>query len=284
MFSKLCRLPKKYIIHEIESKRYYAITYGPIVLGAPIDNTNIGKEEFRHKRKTVSDAMIPMSDTPVLFGTTAEIKANIRRVNGEELKFVYSPKEEKQVELIPYNRIHFNRYAIYMIHVADKQEYDQTVRDGSLYEDMNAKLGTLNTDAVFIGDADSEQMHKMEKVNSLIGKYDYTSYWRRAFDGGYFMYNLESLPDVQQTLYIAFRGNDQDKFAFDVLVDGCVIKSFVRNEGNLETKNYAEYIPVPLELTRGKKDVTVKIAARLRSMTGDVLDIRLLPANMVPTK
>lgn len=98
-------------------------------------------------------------------------------------------------------------------------------------------------------------MHKIEQVSNITGKYDYISSWRRAVNGGYFMYNLASLPDKEQTLYIAFRGNDQDEFAFDLLIDGQVIKSFVRSLGDegLVTKNYAKYIPIPFELTRGKK-------------------------------
>lgn len=120
---------------------------------------------------------------------------------------------------------------------------------------MNQNLGTINVDAICIGDTDSERMHKIEQVSNITGKYDYISSWRRAVNGGYFMYNLASLPDKEQTLYIAFRGNDQDEFAFDLLIDGQVIKSFVRSLGDegLVTKNYAKYIPIPFELTRGKK-------------------------------
>ena len=263
------------------SERYLAMTYGPIVLATKIDNTNIGKEEFRHERKTVSNVMIPMSDTPVLFGTLNEIKGNIRRVVGKELLFIYNPKEGKSVKLVPYNRINFSRYAIYMIHVDDKEEYIKTVWDGSYYVNMNQNLGTINVDAICIGDTDSERMHKIEQVSNITGKYDYISSWRRAVNGGYFMYNLASLPDKEQTLYIAFRGNDQDEFAFDLLIDGQVIKSFVRSLGDegLVTKNYAKYIPIPFELTRGKKNITLKIAARLKNMTGDIFDIRILPSN-----
>lgn len=41
----------------------------------------------------------------------------------------------------------------------------------------------------------------------------------------------------------------------------------------------AKYIPIPFELTRGKKNITLKIAARLKNMTGDIFDIRILPSN-----
>ena len=75
-------------------------------------------------------------------------------------------------------------------------------------------------DRVVIGDADSEQSHKMEFVNSWTGKVDNKSYWRRCYEGGYVMYNMRSLPEKQLALYLKFRVSDQNQFAFDVLVDG----------------------------------------------------------------
>lgn len=260
------------------SIRYYAITYGPIVLGTQINNTNINKEEFRYPRKTVGDIIIPMSDAPVLFGDINLITHNIKRLPTKELMFEYSSPIKDSVILMPFNRIHFNRYAVYMIHVNDIQEYKNTVSYGNSYAKAKTKVEGINIDAIDIGDTDSEQMHKMEAVNSSSENYDYTSYLRRAVNGGYFMYNLKVLPQDQQYLYFVFRGNDQDSFSFNILVDGHVIKTFTRNkkEKNLATQYYIEYIPIPQELTNNKQDITVKISAKLKEITGDILDLRII--------
>lgn len=261
-----------------DSQRYFAVTYGPVVLGAKIGNTNIDRNEFRHARKTVANIMIPMSDAPALIGSVSEIKQSMKRMPGNELAFQYTPRQGAGMTLIPYNRIHFSRYAIYMVHVDTMDEYRQTVADGSTFQDRNADLGITNIDAVVIGDTDSEGMHKMEAVNSVSNKYDETAFWRRATNGGYFMYSLKSLPGENQSLYFAFRASDQDKFVFDLLVDGRIVKTFEHNPpaANLATAYYAETIPIPRELTEGKNDITVKIAARLNNTTGDILDLRLL--------
>ncbi|WP_075559552.1 glycoside hydrolase family 127 protein [Parabacteroides timonensis] len=261
-----------------ESKRYFSVTYGPIVLGTKINNTNIDKSEFRHSRKTVANTMIPMSDTPVLIGSTEEIKQNMRRITGNELMFRYSPKQGNEITFIPFNRIHFSRYAIYMLHIEKIEDYKQTITDGSTFHNRNTSLGIMSIDAVNIGDKDSEQMHKMETVNSMAEKYDATASWRRATNGGYFMYNLRALPNEKQSLYFAFRANDQDEFTFDVLVDGRIIKTFTRNKAdmNLVTSYFSEFIPIPEELTKGKNNITIKIAARLKNITGDILDLKLL--------
>ena len=45
------------------------------------------------------------------------------------------------------------------------------------------------------------------------------------------------------------------------------------------SRRIMQNIPIPFELTRGKKNITLKIAARLKNMTGDIFDIRILPSN-----
>lgn len=260
------------------STRYYAITYGPIVLGTKINNTNIGKEEFRYPRKTIGDIIIPMSEAPVLFGDINSITHNIKRLPTKELMFEYNSPIKDSVILMPFNRIHFSRYAIYMIHINSIQEYKNTVSYGNSYTKSKTEVKGINIDVVDIGDTDSEQMHKMEAVNSFSESYDYTSHLRRAINGGYFMYNLKTLPQNQQYLYVVFRGNDQDTFSFDILVDGHIIKTFTRNKNEkiLATQYYIEYIPIPQELTNNKQNITVKISAKLKETTGDILDLRII--------
>lgn len=261
-----------------DSKRYYSITYGPIVLAAKVDNRNLSKSDFRNARRTVGSIMIPISDAPTLIGTPEEIQKNMKRVSGDELQFCYTSKAGVKIDLMPFNRVHFNRYAIYMVRVNDMDEYHRTVQDGTKYTDPDEQLGFRNIDMVKAGDNDSEQIHQMESVNSKTGKYDNRISWRRATNGGYFMYNLKSLPGEKQALYIQFKANDQDELIFDILIDGHVIKTYTHNQatGNLATKYYSELIPIPEELTNGKENITVKIIARLNNMTGDLFDIRLL--------
>lgn len=270
--------PKLEIVPLKGSKRYSAIVYGPIVLGTKVNNTNICKEEFRHARKTVADIMIPMSGAPVLLGDINEIKRCIIRTQNEELQFKYTPsKPLESVILLPYYRIHFNRYAIYMIHVNNMDEYRNTVcyNQSKLNVDSVASSHKEAVDAVYIGDVDSERMHKMEAVNSISGKYDYLLSWRRALDGGYFMYNLKTIPSKEVFLYLVFRANDQETFAFDILVDGQIVKTFIRDKSTnrLSTRYYRELIPIPQELILGKKDITIKISAKLKEMSGDILDL-----------
>ena len=164
-----------------------------------------------------------------------------------------------------------------MIHVNNMDEYRNTVcyNQSKLNVDSVASSHKEAVDAVYIGDVDSERMHKMEAVNSISGKYDYLLSWRRALDGGYFMYNLKTIPSKEVFLYLVFRANDQETFAFDILVDGQIVKTFIRDKSTnrLSTRYYRELIPIPQELILGKKDITIKISAKLKEMSGDILDL-----------
>jgi alpha-L-rhamnosidase len=98
-----------------DSKTYYSVVYGPIVLGAKVDNHTLDKSSFRQARKTVADVMIPVEEAPALFGTPETIKKDTKRIKANELRFCYAPKGVEETTLIPFNRIHFSRYALYFI-------------------------------------------------------------------------------------------------------------------------------------------------------------------------
>lgn len=265
-------------VHDLKgSERYYTVTYGPIVLAAKVDNKNLTHDDFRQVVHPVADIRIPMSDAPVLIGSTTDIKKAIRRVNSDDLKFTYASPLGENVELIPFNTIHFNRYALYMIHTNDIDEYKRTVLADPKGNAVNGIKGSA-IDRVVIGDADSEQSHKMEFVNSWTGKVDNKSYWRRCYEGGYVMYNMRSLPEKQLAIYLKFRVSDQNQFAFDVLVDGRVVKSFshLANETNLATTYYYEQFDIPFELTKEKSNITIKVDAKNHHEVAELLDIQLI--------
>lgn len=92
------------------------------------------------------------------------------------------------------------------------------------------------------------------------------------------MYNMRSLPEKQLALYLKFRVSDQNQFAFDVLVDGRVVKSFshLANETNLATTYYYEQFDIPFELTKEKSNITIKVDAKNHHEVAELLDIQLI--------
>lgn len=262
------------------STRYYFIHYGPIVLGTKVESDNLTLADFRNATRPVGSIMLPISDVPALFGTAADICRHITRLPGDTLRFSYAPAEGRKMELLPFHRIHFSRYALYFVRVDDMEEYRRTVAAPDRLVDASLLKGLQTTDEVRVGDADSEQLHRMEAVNGSVRVLNRAETARVSFNGGYFMYNLRSLPSEKMYLYLDFKAIDQDEFAFDVFVDGRLLKTFthIKGENDLATTHYSELLPIPDDLAAGKHNLTVKIAAHIHHRTADVVGVRLLSA------
>lgn len=269
--------PKLDVQYLKNSTRYCSVNYGAISMGMKIDNTNIDSTDFRSPTKTVADIFIPISDVPVMYGTPEEIKSRMKILKGDQLKIEYAPEEAESSYLVPFNRIHYSRYALYFVRVDDEMEYHRSVKASSDYNGVKPEMQISVVDSVIIGDAKSETMHKAEFVSCNSGSLDMKKYWRRATEGGFMMYNLKSLPDKHMTLWITTRAADQDIYSYSVRVDGREMKTFERHgdRKNLATDYFYERIDLPNDLTQGKKDITVKIEAIGRGRTADVLDVRL---------
>ena len=212
-----------------------------------------------------------------MYGTPEEIKSRMKVVKGGKLKIEYSPQEAESLYLLPFNSIHYSRYALYFVRVDDEEEYSRSVKASSDFSGILPEMQVNVIDSVKIGDRDSETEHKAEFVSCNPGRLDMNNYWRRAIGGGFMMYNLKSMPDKPVTLWITTRAADQDVYSYTVRVDGRLMKTYERrgDRNNLATDYFYERIDLPKDLTQGKNDITVKIEAIGRGRTADVLDVRL---------
>lgn len=256
------------------SDKYLAVRYGPIVLGSPVKDETMTKDDFRSARLTVASKDFNVLDVPVFIGKTNKILSQIRRKGDSPLTFI-CPKgrsASEEIELIPFYRIHWSRYAVYFRHYDTKERYlDDKASQGKIGEDESA-VEACTIDRVIIADSCSEAFHKMEAVNSTNG-----SNWRDAVKGGYFMYQMKVRPDTSQAVCLQMLGSDGGNRVFDVMIDGKKIETIDISVPNPETKGlYRRYIPIPSELTADKNYVTVKLQAKNGSTAGGIFDIRTI--------
>jgi DUF1680 family protein len=115
------RLPMEISTEELpDSSRYVAFLHGPIVLAAKTDTTDkidfIGDTEqfggYRAKGKTY-----PLESAPVVSGSEADMPKHLIPVAGKPQTFtasdLISPAEYKNLQLIPFYKLHDSRYVIY---------------------------------------------------------------------------------------------------------------------------------------------------------------------------
>ena len=260
-----------------QASHYIALKYGPIVLGVRIPDAQLQKADFRSARSTIASKNYPAVKVPAFFGNVQKIASAITRMKGDKLAFLCTDKVVSQpVELVPFNTIHWSRYAVYFRHYDRKDDYLKAHKEMNELENQQkqeeAELQAKTVDRVIVANQESEKAHKMEAVFSSNG-YD----WRDANKGGYFMYELKALPGVKQSLCLQLFGSDGGNRVFDVLIDGKPIQTLDLSTPNPDCSGlYRRYIEIPDSCIASKNAVTVKFQAKNGSTAGGIFDVRII--------
>ena len=100
--------------------KYYAVMYGPVMLGVRLFDASLTMSDFRKARTTVGSKTWDMGEAPEIDNDIDAFVASIQRQDRNGVLTFYVPADHatKSFYLEPYNNIHFSRYAIYL-HVKD---------------------------------------------------------------------------------------------------------------------------------------------------------------------
>ena len=127
------------------------------------------------------------------------------------------------------------------------------------------------TDKVFIGREESETAHKLKGKSTNTGG---PGTWRDASDGGWFSYAMKVDPVKPMEVVLTYSSTDGGNREFEILVDGVKI-----GEQKLRPETFSTWIDrsyaIPENLTKGKKEVTVKVQALPRMIAGGVFGCRV---------
>lgn len=251
-----------------DDKNVVAFMYGPFVLagklggeGLTTENTHTDKNWYEFDE---------VATVPPLLGHPENPAAWIRPVDGEVLTFT-TTGQDKDFTLVPYHRLFGERYAVYWnVYLEGSPEHKAMLEREAIEKELMAR--TL--DQVEIGDAKSEQAHALqgEKIGS---GHAFNRQWRHATDGGWFGYTLKTTPDAPLTLLCTYWGSDTGLRTFDVLVDEEIVATQTLNNNAPDQFFDVEY-DIPLHLTRGKTQLTVKFQAKPGMMAGGIFGLRLL--------
>ncbi|MGC4035095.1 MAG: glycoside hydrolase family 127 protein [Chitinophagaceae bacterium] len=265
-------LPMKLEIKSLPySDKYVSFSYGPVLLASKTDNHGLTNDDFNQVNTTVQNKLIPVTDAQSVIGKMQDLSAQFKRVQNKSIRFTNT---KNGIELIPYNEIHFDRYTIYYRRY-DNQAALETVKDSLLKEENNATaIDKKTVDRVIVADSSSEKVHQMQAVSSGSSV---ANGWRDANNGGYFMYDLKLPDNGTPKLYIVFSASDDGDRIFDILIDGKLLKTFDHTKpAEGKSSLYPEVIPLPIEMIKDKKSITVKFSAHNHKMAGGVFDVRII--------
>jgi len=259
------------------SDKYAAILYGPIVMAAQIDNYGLNEDDYRIAKKTIASDEIPMLKAPAIFGDISKIIRDIKKEKGDVLKLTCSSKNASATfYLIPFSRIHFNRYAIYFPVYKTKKEYDRELLAERSQTEQHDYIINNTVDRVMLKSPESEADHHLDGVNMSCGEAHGLT-WRHAENGGYIMYQMSVLPNRKQDLYLLFIKHDSGSREFEVMIDGKTITTINHNAPRESSPLfYWETVPIPEDLIKNKNTITVKLQAKRKNIVGGLFDLRIV--------
>lgn len=250
-----------------------ALLYGPIVLAAELGTE--GMEQINLYQTDHNQNVYRNTSTPVVpvFVSAGEIAPRISRVPGQPLAFqTQGLVQPRDVTLIPYARMHHQRYAVY---------FQSFTPDGWVARQAELRAAEARrkafeariVDDVKPGEQQSEVDHAFKGLRSRSG--GSSPKWRDAGDGGWFEYTVKVSPELPMELELTYWGSDDGEREFDLFADNArfATERLVACKPN---ELYEKLYAVPLELTRGKSQIVLRFQARVGNTAGGVFGVRLL--------
>ena len=234
---------------------HLSVERGPIVYCAEFADNNGAVLNYVLK----SGDEFAVSPAPALFDGVNLLKGHVDRVVADKnYEVIKSVKDS--LTLIPY-------YA--RSHRGNGEMTVWFPSDDNILKKQLVERGRI-TDKVIIGKKSSEDEHQMKGVSTNTGG---PNTWRDASNGGWFSYTVAVNPDKQMELVLTYSSTDGGNREFEILVDNKKIA-----EQKLRAETFSAWIdkvyPIPFELTKGKKTVTVKVQALPGKIAGGVFGVR----------
>lgn len=261
-----------------DGSNYKALKYGPIVLAAKVGNDSLQGlfADTSRGGHIAAGELMPQTEMPYfLSDETKNIENLIKKVPGKSLTFsaseVLYPSKFKNLEFIPFYKLHDSRYVIYLP-LETSEAIQRINKELEKKENEERLLAALTIDMVAPGEQQPEADHFIESENSNIGVHR-DRHWRDA--EGWFSYRLVDSQKQARLLRITYFGGDNDR-NFRVLVNDKVIaeESFHGSEGN---RFFEKDYTLPAGLLKNSNGILkLKFEAMPESRTAGIYDVKLM--------
>ncbi|HOX01709.1 MAG TPA: glycoside hydrolase family 127 protein [Candidatus Paceibacterota bacterium] len=238
-----------------------ALFYGPTLLAAPLG--------------PISDpAASQPGYVPVLLTEGRPVSQWVGPVSLEAQTFrTQNAGRPQDIDLVPFHRLHDRRYTVYLdrFTAADWTRREAEIR---AEQERELQLAARTVDVLRVGEMQPERDHRLQGEKTSTGQFmDRT--WRHATDGGWFSFVMKVDPARPNELLCTYWGEDAGNRTFDLLVDGKTVATQTLDRQRPGQFFDAAY-PIPLDLTRGRQSVTVRLQAKPNQWAGGLFGARIL--------
>ncbi|WP_321335148.1 glycoside hydrolase family 127 protein [uncultured Bacteroides sp.] len=256
-----------------DKSSYYSILYGPIVLAAETGTENM-KGMFADDSRgghIASGPQTPLSEMPVIVGTSDQIISHIKPVKGESLAFTLDglfPQKYNGMKLVPFFRLQECRYMVYWALLSPGKLVKQ---QGLLAEREHKQmaLDSITLDRVICGEQQPETDHFIQYENSQTGFIE-DRHWRDA--KGWFSYRMKTQQERAKFIYVLYNDEDSSREC-NLWINEYKI-SDIKTEG-IAAEPKAIIFPIPENIVDSKL-LTVKFGTDSLKSTPRIYEVRIL--------
>ena len=268
-------------IHGDENK--IAIMYGPIVLAGNLGSEGLEGKTFSCEHTDLEKLSAPT--VPVLVCGGREVSEWVTPVADTPLTFeTKGVGDPNDVILIPFYEAHHQRYTVYWDMFTPEAWGEK--KNEYRAEELRLKDIEARTLDLVVPEMQPERDHQFTGENTAAGE-GHGRKWRKAFDGGWFSYQMNVEPNEPASLNVDYWGGDgapsaeamtswsgQQPMEFEILVDGEKIAE--QQLTGLKPDSFVDITyEIPEALTQGKQRIEVKFQAKPGRTAGPVYSCRL---------
>jgi uncharacterized protein len=229
-----------------------ALFYGPVVLAGVFGNREPD----------------PITGVPVLVSAETHPAKWLKPDERRNLVFHTSNTgQPNDVTLIPFNQVANEYYTVYW----DLFTPQGWAAQQKVYEAEKKRLREIEertVDVLRLGEMQPERDHDFTGERTHTGE-EHNKKYRSTGRGGYLSFNMKVDPNKPNVFMCSYWGMDNRGRIFDILVDGVKIATEDINKYKA-SKFYDISYPIPVELTKGKDKVVIKLQARGDNVVGPV--------------
>ena len=243
-----------------DNSKRVALLYGPIVLAADLGSI----EELQPRN-------------PVLITDDRPINMWVRPVDGKLLSFeTESVGRPTDLKLRPFFALCRERYAVYFDQFTEEEWLVQETAY-RLEEQRQLDLEARTIDMMRIGEMQPERDHDLEAERNDLRDSNGRAF-RTPLEGGWFEFTMKVDPTLPNELVMTYWGNDRTKPRFEILVNGEVLVTETLPNVKLN-QFFDEVHPLPVALTNGKPNVTIRVQSIPSEASGSVSFARTIRAS-----
>jgi DUF1680 family protein len=271
-------LPMRTTVERLpDGSDWVAILRGPIVLASPCGTNGLTGLRANDTRMghVASGPLVPLDQVPVLLASADELPAHVTPDDSGSLRFrlkdIVEPAASAGLPLIPFFRLHDQRYQMYWQLTT---QAGLLARQERLASEERAKAAreAATLDWVAVGEQQSEVEHAFRGEAVETGEFQ----GRRWRHGHAFQYSLDCRGSQAVELAVTYSGGDRGR-VFDVFA-GDKLLATERLTGGQPGRFFERRYRIPSEAVQAldKGLLAIRFVGREASLAGGVFDVRLM--------